>query len=229
MRRQMRILLASTLICFACSDAKAPVNDDFASFENQDVKSDSFSYRMKILGSVNYGAASPWAAYTKTPRYRAVKFTGKGGDRLDAWVRSYDDGDAVAWVLDRTFHVLASNDDADTTTYDSHLVVTLPPGPSAVHYIVYRDYDLLAAHFSVQLAPNTAGPACTLDSECVGIAIADGKVPQCNNDTHVCERVAIGDILCEGLLPPNIHHCPTGFACVTPPLTMDAPGQCMQQ
>ncbi len=229
MQRIMRIFLASALILTACSDAKAPVDDDFTSFENQDVKSDSFSYRMKILGSVSYGAASPWAAYTKTPRYRAVKFTGKGGDQLDAWVRSYDGGDAVAWVLDRSFRVLASNDDADATTYDSHLVLTLPPGPSDVHYIAYRDYDLLPAHFSVQLAPNGAGPGCTLDSECVGIALADGKVPQCNNETHVCERVAIDDIQCEGFLPPNIHHCPTGYSCVRPPLTMGAPGHCVQQ
>ena len=39
-----------------------------------DEKSDSFSYRMKTLGTLTYGDTSASKAYTKTPRYRAFKF-----------------------------------------------------------------------------------------------------------------------------------------------------------
>ncbi len=222
----MRTYLASALVFAACTQAKTPVDDDFSALSGQDDKSDVFSHRMKVVGSLSYGTASPWTRYTRTPRYRAVTFTGTGEDRVDAWVRSSDGGDAVAWLLDKNFRVLAANDDADETTYDAHLSLTLPPGPSAKHYIVWRDYDLRPADFIVQLEGAGAGPSCTLDSQCVGIAIADGKVPLCNNETHVCERVAIEDIVCGGFLPPNPHQCPAGYTCVTPPLTLDAPGHC---
>ncbi len=222
----MRTCLAFALLVSACSTEKQPVDDDFSELANQDIKSDSFSYRMKIVAGIGYGHASAWVNYTKTPRYRAVTFTGAGGDKVDAWVRSNNGGDAVGWILDKGFRVLASNDDADASTLDAHLSLTLPPGPSQKHYIVFRDYDLLSARFIVQLAGTSSGASCTLDSECVGIAIADGKVAQCNNDTHVCERVAIEDIVCGGFLPPNMHACPAGYTCVTPPLTMDAPGYC---
>ncbi len=191
-----------------------------------DEKSDVFSQRMKLLGAVDYGTASGWFQYTNVPRYRAVSFQGTGGDHVDVWVRSYDGGDAVAWLVDNQFHVIAANDDADVTTYDAHISTTLPPGPKAKRYVIVRDYDLLSASFIVQLQGGPSGATCTLDSDCDGIALADGKVPQCNNDTHLCERVAIEDIQCEGFLPPNIHRCPTGYACVHEPLTMDAPGIC---
>ena len=222
----MRAYLAFVFFFVGCSEAKTPLAEDFSSFEGQDVKSDSFSYRMKIVNPLSYGYTSAAISYTKNPRYLAVPFTGTGGDRIDAWVRSSNGGDAVAWILDKGFHVLASNDDADETTFDAHLAVTLPAGPVSKHYIVFRDYDLLSARFSVQLEGSAAGPSCVLDSECVGIAIADGKVPLCNNDTHVCQRVAIEDIVCGGFLPPNMHQCPSGYTCVTPPLTMGAPGHC---
>lgn len=221
----MRIYLASALVLAACSQAKAPVDDDFSSFSEQDVKSDH-SATMKIVASISYGTASPWFSYTRTPRYRAVTFTGTGGDRVDIWVRSSNGGDAVAWLLDRNFRVVAFNDDADATQLDSHIMATLPPGPSSTHYIVIRDYDLLPASFIVQLHGNAAGPTCTFDWECAGIATADGKVPLCNNETHVCELVAIEDIVCGGFLPPNPHECPAGYVCVTDPLTMGAPGHC---
>src|SRR4051812_44159192 len=99
----MRRLLAS-LICasfFAgCGGAKAPVSEDFSNLAGLDQKSDAFSYRMKILGSLDYGQTSDAVAYHKKPRFRAFKFGGHAGDKVDAWVRSSSGGDAVAWILD---------------------------------------------------------------------------------------------------------------------------------
>lgn len=59
-------------------------------------------------------------------------------------------GDAVAWLLNDTFDVVASNDDADATTSDSHITAAL--GRDGTHYIVFRDYDLASHYFTVTVA-----------------------------------------------------------------------------
>src|SRR6266567_4342634 len=98
-RRRMRILACTLLVSGLAGCAhKSPVTDDFSDLSGMDEKSDSFSYRMKILGSLDYGASSDSVKYTHSPRYRAFKFGGYEGDRVDVWVRSSDGGDAVAWV-----------------------------------------------------------------------------------------------------------------------------------
>jgi hypothetical protein len=163
----MRIL-ACSLVLAACS-SKAPVNDDFSDLSGLDEKSDSFSYRMKILGSIDYGGSSSSLEYTNSPRYRTYTFSGYEGDRVDAWVRSTDGGDAVAWVLDNSFNVLSSNDDADGNTLDSHIFFTLPASDSVTHYLVYRDYALSNAHFAVDLAVQPYDTSCATDDDCTAV------------------------------------------------------------
>ena len=152
----MRNFLAcGVVVLAACAQQpKTAVTDDFTGL---DAKADSFSSRMKIVGSLDYGQTSASTRYTKTPRYRAFKFAGNAGDLIDVWVRSTDGGDAVAWVLDNDFHVVASNDDADDTTLDSHVNVALPANASATHYVVFRDYWTDTAHFTVDVAPMHCG------------------------------------------------------------------------
>src|SRR5258706_7830236 len=130
MRPLMRMFLASLLLV-GCATQKVAVDDDFSDLYGQDEKSDAFSYRMKIVGSLDYGATSASVKYTSSPRYRAIKFAGNAHDKVDVWVRSTDGGDAVAWVLDNGFHVLATNDDADANTFDSHVSLLLPANASA--------------------------------------------------------------------------------------------------
>jgi hypothetical protein len=221
----MRICLASILVLAACAQQKTTVTEDFSDLAGQDEKSDAFSYRMKIVGSLDYGQTSASVKYTKTPRFRAVKFGGNAGDQVDVSVRSNDGGDAVAWVLDNSFKVLGSNDDANSNTYDSHISLTLPASSSVTHYIVFRDYDLVTSHYSVALTGTGAGPSCNLDSDCVGIAIADGKVEECNNSTKTCERVDISAIHCGGFIM-NSHQCPTGYVCQVLPGNPDVGGHC---
>jgi len=220
----MRIYFLTTLLTVtACTDAKAPIDDDFSPLAGMDTKSDTFSYRMKIAGSLTYGQAQT-VAYTKTPRYRAMKFAGNAGDQVDAWVRSTD-GDAVAWLLDNSFHVIASNDDADDTTLDAHLAVTLPASASVTHYIVFRDYQLASSHFAISLA-GVAATTCHVDADCGATAVADGAVAECNGGTQTCESVAIADIHCGGFIM-NAHQCPAGFACHLGPPNPDVPGHCV--
>ena len=216
-------LLASLLIVTACTDAKAPVDDDFSPLAGMDTKSDTFSYRMKIAGSLSYGQTQT-VAYTKTPRYRAVKFAGNAGDQVDAWVRSTD-GDAVAWLLDNSFHIVASNDDADDTTLDAHLTATLPASTSATHYIVFRDYQLTSSHFAITLA-GAAAATCHVDADCGTTVVPTGAVAECNASTQTCESVAIPEIRCGGFIM-NSHQCPAGFACHVGPPNPDVPGHCI--
>lgn len=144
------------------------MSDDFSSFAGMDEKSDAFSYRMKLLGTIDYGQTTAAIKYTKSPRYRAYKFNGYEGDRIDVWVRSAK-GDAVAWILDGSFNVLASNDDADDNTLDAHMFFTLPASEKVTHYLVYRDYSLSTATFSVDLAIQPYDTSCASDADCTAV------------------------------------------------------------
>jgi hypothetical protein len=168
--RFLSSLILLSVVGGCTQDVKAPVTDDFTDLQGMDEKSDAFSYRMKTLGTLTYGQTSSAKAYSSTPRFRAFKFDGNANDRVDAWVRSTD-GDAVAWLLDKSFNVLASNDDANANTLDAHVVFTLPASTSTTHYLVFRDYDLVSSHFTVQLG---GGPqydtTCHTDSDCVAVS-----------------------------------------------------------
>lgn len=138
----------------ACSVEKAEVTEDFSDLAGLDAKSDYFSYRMKLLGTLADGATAT-AKYTKTPIFRGYDFTGAAGDQVDVWVRSTT-GDALAWVLDGKFKVIAKNDDADATTYDAHLAVTLPASADNRYYVVFRDYAKASRTFKISFAHHTA-------------------------------------------------------------------------
>jgi hypothetical protein len=166
------------LLISACSTTKTPVTDDFSDLSTLDQKSDSFSYRMKIVASLDYNQTSASISYTKTPLYRAIKFSGKAGDAIDVRVHSTNGGDSVAWVLDNGFHVLGSNDDADDSTLDSHISLTLPANSSDTHYVVIRDYWQLSAKFTIALdGPSDAYSLdCVQDDDCVAVS-AGGCCP----------------------------------------------------
>ena len=207
MSRSLFSLLVSSTLVLGCGAAKPIPAEDFADLEGVDQKADAFSYRMKIVGSLDYGQTSAPVAYTASPRFRAFKLAGQKGDRVEVEVRS-DDGDAVAWLLDDSFRTLAFNDDASRATLDSRLAVTLPGNrrPEIVtYYVVFREYDLAKARFTVALK----GPAkadyfaCAVDADCVAVPM----VGCCNgwkriavNGTRAAAYAASGR--CEAPYPP---------------------------
>src|SRR5439155_11640880 len=73
--------------------------------------------------------------------------------------------DAVAWVLDESLNVVASNDDGASGVSDSYLQTALPGTPQtlATYYVVFREAQLREATFVVTLHhascydPNAAG------------------------------------------------------------------------
>jgi hypothetical protein len=162
----------AALVGIGCGEAKTPATDDFSSMAGLDEKSDAFSSRMKLVGSLSYGQTSATVSYTKTPRYRAFKFGGKKGDNVTISVHSTNGGDSLAWLLDNSFRTIASNDDADSSTLDSKIVATLPgnTNPDIItYYIVFRDYWLSSAKFAVTLQGVPDYTSCQRDSDCVAV------------------------------------------------------------
>jgi hypothetical protein len=206
-----KILLIVLLGVGACAAGKAPIDDDFSGFAGLDQKSDAFSSKMKIVGSIAPGQTSATIRYSKSPRYRALQLAAKGSATLDVWVRSTR-GDAVAWLLSSTYAVLASNDDADDTTLDSHLVYQLPAG-GATYWIVFRDYDFASHNFTVQVAPLAIGggtcdvgydvpdepPSYVANWETIGksytgsFQVYDGTEPSCLDFSDPAVRAAIAE------------------------------------
>lgn len=104
------------------------------------------------LGSITSGETKT-ARYTKTPSYRAYSFTARAGDKVDAWVRS-NNGDAKAYILRANFSSVTSNDDADASTNDSHLVATIQT--AGTYYVAFKEYKGKAADFSVSFTKTAA-------------------------------------------------------------------------
>lgn len=157
----------------ACEAGKPEVEEDFSALAQMDQKSDAFSATVKIVGSLDYGQTSAPVSYRNPPKFRAFKFAGDAGDKVTVDVRSPNGGDAVAWVLNDSFQVLAANDDASVDTLDSHIEVTLTANKNPdirTYYVLFRDYDLRRRAFTVALSGPAADPlACQKDSDCTKI------------------------------------------------------------
>lgn len=166
---------AATLLS-ACSSTDSSAKQDVS----QESDAIAFSSNWSILGSLDYGQTSPVFDYSNPPKYRTYKFAGNTGDVVDVWSRSTNGGDSVAWILDNDLKIVAHNDDADSTTLDSHIKVTLPANASATHYVVVRDYNLADARFKIELngtAPVPVWESCKVDSDCEAVP----QVGCCNN------------------------------------------------
>ncbi len=152
------------LLLAACSAEKVQPQEDFSDLG--DTKADSFSYRWQMVGAVESGQ-SVNVDYSNPPRFRAFTYQAIDGDTLDVTVASQD-GDPVTWLLDGSKHVVAYNDDADDSTTNSHLKKTnLSAG---TYYLVVRDYNLSAAHFTVTAQRTNHIFDCDVDTDCVAVS-----------------------------------------------------------
>lgn len=99
---------------------------------------------VKIVGDLDYGQTSDPIEYTDTPRYRAFVFNGNSRDKIDVTVKS-DDRKAFVAIADGSMKELING--------TNHVTLTLPdkgPDPEA-YYIIFRDSEGQAAHFTVEL------------------------------------------------------------------------------
>jgi len=202
------LCVAAVTVTAACGGGKAEVDEDFSDLVGLDEKSDAFSYRMKLLGSLDYGQTSDEVQYKNPPRFRAFKFGGHAGDQVDVWVRSTNNGDAVAWLLDDSYKVITHNDDAPEGGLDAHMTATLPANsdPSIItYYIVFRDYDLHNKKFTVELQgkPTTDFFSCQTDADCIAVP-AHVCCPNCRNaavNKDMAEAYASQPLTCSGICP----------------------------
>jgi hypothetical protein len=184
-------MTAIALLLSACAgggeETKPMPTDDFADLSlAANEKSDSFSKNMKIVATLGWNQTSDAIAYTSTPKYRVVKLSANLGDHLDAWIRSTN-GDAVAWLLDGSFKVLASNDDASADTLDAHLVFDFGPAKTGTYYIALRDYALAQATFTVEVDGGPLLKECNVDADCVRVTAS------CCNLNNDWDSVRKGD------------------------------------
>jgi hypothetical protein len=189
----MRTFLLLFLI--GCAPQKSDPTDDFSSLG--DLKSDSFSSKMRILGPLDDGETRK-VFYTSSPLYRG--YTLEGGGPVDLWVRS-ETGDAVAWLLDDKFRIVHKNDDADSTTYDAHLKGTLPG--DRTFYLAMRDYDSQKGWFTVE---RTAQQPLA----CAGSGLVATIADECMDDGGAN---AIGDSLEVYCFKGTARFCLSGEAC----------------
>jgi hypothetical protein len=164
-------------------------------------EAETFSSETADVGKIAYGKTSAEIAYVNPMRYRALKLTGRAGDPVDIWIRSAD-GDAMGWLVDDAYNVVAQNDDADGTTMDSHLAATLPATASGVFRILFREFGLAPAHFTVHVdgplegtdggapAPDASGPdASAPDTSPAGDAAPPPDASPLDPGTVVCGGV----------------------------------------
>jgi hypothetical protein len=150
-----RFLVAGLLIAaFAgsagCSVGSGDSSKDAIGSYDSDLKLTDVLYRGTIAPNETKNEH-----YSTPPTYRAFGFDAKGGEEITLDVRSVN-GDAVAFLTDADYEVLASNDDAAPNTYDSRVVYKVPDGRAAKSYrVVFRDYGLVEATFKVTLMIRT--------------------------------------------------------------------------
>lgn len=196
-----------------CSSSEAPTSKD---------NIDSYESELRLaapryLGQIANGETKT-NHYANPPRYRAYGFTAKGGDEITVDVKSAD-GDAMGWITTSAFDVVAANDDASANTLDSKVVYNVPAGAASRAYrIVFRDYDLLDATFTVKLSVKRPAVACTYDGQTYqpgdSFASSDGcNTCNCGSSGSVgCTKMACS---CSPEAEPWRSYVGTPTACMT--------------
>lgn len=145
-----RLVVAGLLVAFAslvgCSSGPEGKETEDVAVHESELKLSGTRY----LGKIKSGETRT-GYYYNPPRYRSFGFQAKGGDTITAHVSS-PYGDGMGWITDSSYNVLAYNDDASPATLDAKVVYTVPADrPLRSYRIVFRDYDLLDATFTVSL------------------------------------------------------------------------------
>ena len=160
-------------------------------------------------------------SYTSPPAFRALGFEARGGDVITVDVASQD-GDAMGWITDSSYNVLASNDDASPDTLDARVTYTVPKGVARRSFrIVMREYDRAAASFAVKLsiAP-AAPPVCQVEGKTYQPGASFPAPDGCNTctcgpngGTPACTKVAC--LACNPGSEPNRNYLGTPSTCMT--------------
>jgi hypothetical protein len=133
--------------------------------EKEDVATSADDLKLtgiRYLGKI-FNGETRTTRYWSPPRYRSYGFDAKAGDEVTVEVKAVN-GDAVAFIADTNYNVLAYNDDVTPgVVLDSKVTYKVPSGQASQTYrIVFRDYSEESGTFTVTLTiRNTAQPDCT--------------------------------------------------------------------
>jgi hypothetical protein len=220
MPRSLCLLVAGATLA-GCAQSKAPV----AAQELSVTAADS-----SAIATLVYGQTSAPVTVRAGRHTGAVQFVGNRGDAVGIWVRSQE-GDAVAAVVGSDNVPLAINDDADFTTSDSHVTLTLPA--DGTYRVVFHDFDYARASFTVSLTGSGVF-SCAVDSDCVAVAkagcchngyldaIGAGQAEsydalyECAESNPICAQFQVVDTRV-AICDRAAHHCamiePTDISC----------------
>ncbi|MBI5547750.1 MAG: hypothetical protein HY901_28035 [Deltaproteobacteria bacterium] len=152
----MRQRLLSLYALLALAGAGCGVGTlDFGGLAVDEAETDLTVDPSAVMGKIAFGETVTDLPFNCSPTYRAFEFTTTQRNHpIDIWVRS--SADAKAWVTKSDFAALTSNDNADATTRDAHIVHRVrTPG---TYYVVFKEKTCKPAMFSLSLGPTTGCP-----------------------------------------------------------------------
>ncbi len=219
------VLVAVTTAVVALAGCSQPTDEDNAT-KLSTAESELKLSGARYMGRINAGETKT-VLYDPPPSFRALGFDAKPGDEITVTVTSLH-GDAMGWITDSNYQVLASNDDASPYTLDSRVTYTVPKSTTRRAYrIVFRDYDMLDASFNISLAiKSAAGNACTYEGQTYPTGSSFPAADGCN--TCSCTStgsVACTKIACNACNPasePNRNYLGTPQSCMTIRFTCQA-------
>lgn len=190
-----RFVVAGLLVAFA---ALAGCSTESGGKEKEDVGTYDSELRLsgtRYLGKIINGETKS-GYYDSPPNYRSYAFDAKGGDEITVDIKSAY-GDAMGWITDASYNVLAANDDASSATLDAKVKYRVPTNQESRSYrIIFRDYDMLEATFTVKLSiSNTSAPKCTYG----GQGYQPGDRFEALDGCNTCTCSASGAISCSKL------------------------------
>jgi hypothetical protein len=133
----------------------------------------ALSGSIRDLGEIPGSGEARTARYAPPPRYASFGLNVNGGDEVDVRVAGEGRADAMAWLLDPRGRLLAFNDDAaGERTLDARIAMKVPAslGTKAQLRVVFREYSLAHATFTVTARVKPGMFACTTDVDCAKVS-----------------------------------------------------------
>ncbi|HVJ91264.1 MAG TPA: hypothetical protein VM580_15780 [Labilithrix sp.] len=141
-----------------------------------------------------YNGETRTVSYSNPPAFRAYGFEARGGDEITVNVTSTW-GDAMGWITDSTYEILAFNDDASSSTLNSRVRYKVPAGtPSTSYRIVFRDYGYYTENFTVSLSIRS-----TVTCSYSGKSYAVGATFPASDGCNTCTCNSTGSVTCTRL------------------------------
>ena len=142
-----KLLLAAGLLTVmgACAADVDEGTDDLSEVSALDSKSDAPLSTIKYVGEVELSFGRR-VLYTKSPKYRAVKFHAEKGTMLEVYVRSTQ-GDPITWLVGPNLDIVGESDDANEETNSNISIENL--AETGDYYVVFRDKHYESHYFDV--------------------------------------------------------------------------------